>query len=96
MRTQGSGIASERREGDFADRYTIDIGARVGEMARRFTHNVLHTLPLHDGRIADYALQCCREQPLPLASLQNAASTPVMWRNVPRGAPSTFGNASNT
>ncbi|HEX8238049.1 MAG TPA: DUF6079 family protein [Abditibacteriaceae bacterium] len=85
MRTQGSGIALERREGEFADRYSIDVGARVGEMARRFTHNVLHTLPPHDSRIAAYALQCCRDEALPLAALQNAASTQVMWRNVPRG-----------
>jgi hypothetical protein len=85
MRMQGSGIALERREGEFADRYTVDVGARVGEMARRFAHNVLHTLPPHDGRIAAYALQCCRDEALPLAAVQSTTSTQVMWRNVPRG-----------
>lgn len=85
MRTQGSGIALERREGEFTNRYTIDAGARVGEMARRFTHNVLHTLPPHDSRIATYVMHCCRHEALPLSSLQHAPSMQVMWRNVSRG-----------
>jgi hypothetical protein len=82
----GQRIALERRDGEFADRYTIDMGRAFGEMARRFTHNVLHTLPPHDGRIATYALQC-----LPRRSICRwpRCKTPpqrrVMWRNVPRG-----------
>ncbi len=77
-------IVVERREGAFADRYAIDLGTRVGEMMRRFTANALHTLPPRDGRIARHARSCCREETLPLASMQEAASTTVMWRNSAR------------
>lgn len=77
-------IAVERREGAFADRYAIDLGTRVGEMTRRFTSNALHTLPPRDGRIARHARSCCHEENLPLASMPEAASSLVMWRNSSR------------
>ncbi|HEX8833133.1 MAG TPA: DUF6079 family protein, partial [Abditibacteriaceae bacterium] len=77
-------VAVERRDGEFADRYSLDFGARVGEMARRFTSNALHTLPPFDNRITRYALGCCRDESLPLATLQPAPIF-VLWRNAPRG-----------
>jgi hypothetical protein len=77
-------VTVERREGEFTDRYTLDFGARVGEMARRFTANSLHNLAPRDGRIARYVRSCCRDVAFPLASLENAFAQPF-WRNVPRG-----------
>lgn len=85
LRTRGSYLAVERREGDFADRYTIDLGTRVGEMARRATQSMMASLGPHDARVMNYALRCCRSEALPLASLENTRSFSVMWRNAPRG-----------
>ncbi|HVF10328.1 MAG TPA: DUF6079 family protein, partial [Abditibacteriaceae bacterium] len=85
LRTRGSYLAVERHEGDFLDRYAIDLGTRVGEMARRFTRNTMDALPVGDSRIARYAAACCREEPLPLAAVETARSYTVMWRNAPRG-----------
>lgn len=77
-------IAVERRDDDWADRYAVDLGTRVGEMARRFTANAMHTLPPRDGRIARHALHCCRDEALPLAALEASPSAHVMWRNTQR------------
>ncbi len=80
-----SPLAVERRDGNWADRYAVDLGTRVGEMARRFTANAMHTLPPRDGRIARHALHCCRDEALPLAALEAAPTAHVMWRNTQRG-----------
>lgn len=84
LRERAGSLIVERRDGTFNDRYTIDFGARVGEMARRFTANALQTLPAGDSRIGAYVLSCCHEESLPLASLQGAHSLATLWRNTPR------------
>jgi hypothetical protein len=84
LRTQGSYLTVERREGDLADRYTIDLGTRIGELARRHTRNAITTLPAHDARITRYAVSCCRDEPLPLATLDGTRCCTLMWRNAPR------------
>ncbi|MDQ3812919.1 MAG: FUSC family protein [Armatimonadota bacterium] len=84
LRTRGDYVAVERHEGEFADRYTVDLGTRVGEMARRFTKNVMSTLPADDARIARYVAGCCRDETFPLAALDGVRSFPIMWRNAPR------------
>ncbi len=83
MRLGGAGLSLERRDGVFADRYGIDGEARAGELARRFTFNVLHNLPIGDRRIAHYLLGCCREE-MPLASLESSRNHDVMWLHAPR------------
>ena len=84
LRTRGSYLAVERHDGDFLDRYAVDLGTRVGEMARRFTRNTMDALPVGDNRIARYAAACCRDEPLPLAAVETTRSYTVMWRNAPR------------
>ena len=84
LRTRGDYVAVERHDSDFADRYTIDLGTRVGEMARRNTRNVMSTLPAADARIARYVAGCCRDETLPLATLDAPRTFSVMWRNAPR------------
>jgi hypothetical protein len=84
MRLGGAGLALERRDGVFADRYLVDSEARAGELARRFTFNALHTLPVGDRRIAQYILRCCREGEMPLATWLGATAQDVMWLNSPR------------
>ena len=84
MRLGGAGLALERRDGVFADRYSVDSEARAGELARRFTFNALHTLPVGDRRIAQYILRCCREGEMPLATWLGATAQDVIWLNSPR------------
>ncbi len=83
MRLAGAGLSLERRDGNFADRYGIDGEARAGELARRFTFNALHLLPVGDRRIAQYVLDCCRDE-MPLASLSSAPDFELLWLHTPR------------
>ncbi|MBV9468444.1 MAG: hypothetical protein JOZ57_04315, partial [Abitibacteriaceae bacterium] len=88
LRTRGNYLAVERHEGEFTDRYAVDLGTRVGEMAHRFTQNMMQSLPTGDSRIAHYVAQCCRDETLPLATLDQKGgateTSPLMWRNAPR------------
>lgn len=78
-------VVVERQSGDFQDRYALDFGTRVSDLARRFTGNALANLGPRDGRIARYALSCARDEALPLATLDATSPTPL-WRNAPRRA----------
>jgi hypothetical protein len=76
-------VALERRDGEFADRYALDFGARTGELARRFTANALANLAPRDGRVAHFVLSCSRDEALPVASLDGTTALPF-WRNAAR------------
>jgi hypothetical protein len=84
LQSRGSYLAVERNEDQNQDRYAIDIGTRVGEMARRAIQSTLRALPDEDARISQYIVSCCRNEPLPLAVLDSPRSLAVMWRNAPR------------
>jgi hypothetical protein len=85
MRMQGSGIALERREGEFADRYTL-MSAHVSVKWPVASRTMCCTRCRRTiGRIATYASAVLPRRSVALAALQNAALDPVMWRNVPRG-----------
>lgn len=84
LRSHGSYLSVERGESDLADRYAIDIGTRVGELARRAVQSTLRELEVHDTRMGRYAIACCRDEALPLSSLQEARPFTLMWRNAPR------------
>lgn len=79
-------VALERRDGEFQDRYSLDFGTRVPELARRFTGNALANFAPRDGRVARYVLSCSRDEALPLASLDGTTAAP-MWRNAVRRVP---------
>jgi hypothetical protein len=85
LRTRGSYLAVERHGDEWNDRYTIDAGSRVGEMARRAVQNTIQELDSHDTRIGQYALKCSRLESLPLAQLETPRSFSVFWRNAARG-----------
>lgn len=84
LRTRGSFLALERNEEAWQDRYAIDLGTRVSELARRHIKNALQELHANDARIAAYALQCAHGEPLPLATLSAPRSYSVMWQSTPR------------
>ncbi len=99
LRTRIGFLAVERAEnaGDaLSDRYTIDLGLRIGEMARRHVRGVLETLDENDSRIANYVLDCCRSNLLPLAALENNPAATVLWRNTPRQFSITLLNGNTT
>jgi hypothetical protein len=84
LRTQGSSLAQERREGAWQDRYAVDHGTRVSELARRHLRSAMQELDPHDARIADCVVRCCRADPLPLATFSTDPICCVQWRNAPR------------
>src|SRR5690606_18865838 len=84
LRTRGSFLAVERNAGEFQDRYTVDLGTRVSELARRHIKNTLQELSARDVRVSQYVVGCCGTDPLPLASLASSRSFTLMWLNAPR------------
>lgn len=84
LRSRGAFLAVERGETSLFDRYTVDLGRRVGEMARRQIGATLETLPPGDGRIAAHALNCCRGEPLPLSELGTPRSFAIFWHSAQR------------
>jgi hypothetical protein len=84
LRSRGAFLAVERGETSHFDRYTIDLGRRVGEMARRQIGAIMETLPPSDARIPAHVLACCRAEPLLLAELASPRSFPIWWQSAPR------------
>ncbi len=83
-RARGGFIALERGESPLLSRYTIDLGRRVSEMARRQISATLETLPPGDARVAAHALNCCRTDALPLGELAGPRGFDVFWGHAPR------------
>ena len=83
-RIRGGYLALERGESPLLSRYTVDLGRRVGEMARRQISATLETLPAGDERIAAHALGCCTSDVLPLAGLGAPRAFDVFWNHAPR------------
>jgi hypothetical protein len=84
LRTRGAYLAVERGETPLQDRYTIDLGKRVSEMARRQISAALESIPPGDARIAVHVLGCCRTEPLPLSELAVPRSLSIFWQGAPR------------
>jgi hypothetical protein len=85
LRSRGAFLAIERGESPLFDRYTVDLGRRVGEMARRHIAATLESLPPGDARLSIHALGCCRGEPLPLSELSAPRSFSTFWMGAPRG-----------
>jgi hypothetical protein len=83
---RGSHLAVERNEtnADFADRYSIDWGTRVSELARRHLKNAVSELREDDARIAAYVASCCRDEILPLSTPGVEQAVTIFWQNAPR------------
>lgn len=84
LRAQGGQVAVERHPEAWGDRYTLDLGARVAETARRMIANTRQTLAPDDPRLPAFVLSCCRENAMPLATLEAGTTLPIMWRHAPR------------
>lgn len=85
LRTRAAYVAVERDEESIFDRYTIDLGQRVGELLRRHVRATLDTVPSGDPRVPASVLSVCREEPLPLAELiSGPRSYSLFWNNAPR------------
>ncbi len=82
--SRGAYLAVERGDLPIFARYTVDLGRRVGEMARRAVAAALETLAPNDARIGAHALSCCRTSALPLADLAAPRSFVTFWNHAPR------------
>ena len=76
-------LALERGDEAGGDRYAIDLGKRVGELARRHVARAAEGLAAGDARLMAHALRACRGEPLPLSEFGGGAVA-VMWANSPR------------
>jgi hypothetical protein len=84
LRRRGGHMAVEKRAGAWSDRYSIDVGMRAGEAARRALRSALEALPTGDARISRHAIECCREAQLPLREVDEARSFSLFWLHSPR------------
>ena len=69
LRRQAPFLALERGDESGGDRYAIDLGKRVGELARRHVARAGEDLQPGDARLTAQALRACQNEPLPLANL---------------------------
>lgn len=83
LRNQAPFLALERGDENSGDRYAIDLGKRVGELARRHVARAAEDLAPGDARLTAQALRACPSEPLPLAQL-NGGAVSVMWAHSPR------------
>ena len=83
LRRNAPFLALERGDDAMGDRYAIDLGKRVGELARRHVARAAEDLARGDARLTAQAVRACAGEPLPLAQLGGAAVS-VMWANSPR------------
>ena len=83
LRRNAPFLALERGDDAAGDRYAIDLGKRVGELARRHVARAGEDLRPGDARLTAQALRACQNEPLPLAQIGGSAVA-VMWANSPR------------
>ena len=83
LRRNAPFLALERGDETLGDRYAIDLGKRVGELARRHVALAAEGLSAGDTRLMAHALKAARAEPLPLAELSGGAIA-TMWANSPR------------
>lgn len=87
--TRGSYLAVERRETNseaahLSDRYTIDLGPRISDLARRHLKNSVKQLRFDDARISAALIASCQSEPMPLKSLEIEQLFSVYWKHTPR------------
>ena len=83
LRRNAPFLALERGDESGGDRYAIDLGKRIGELARRHVARAGENLPPGDSRLTAQAIRACAGEPLPLAQIGGTAVA-VMWANSPR------------
>ena len=83
LRRNAPFVALERGEQSGDDRYAIDLGKRVGELARRHIALATEGLSAGDARLMAHALRAAHGEPMPLSELSGGALA-TMWANSPR------------
>ena len=83
LRRNAPFIAIERGDDAAGDRYAIDLGKRVGELARRQIALSAENLEAGDSRLMAHALRAATSEPMPLSSL-SGGNIATMWANSPR------------
>ena len=83
LRRNAPFVALERGDENSDDRYAIDLGKRVGELARRHIALAAEGLSAGDARLMAHALRAAHAEPMPLRELSGGALA-TMWANSPR------------
>ena len=83
LRRNAPFVALERGDDAAGDRYAIDLGKRVGELARRHIALAAEGLSAGDARLMAHALRAAHSEPMPLSELSGGALA-TMWANSPR------------
>ncbi len=83
LRRNAPFVALERGDENSDDRYAIDLGKRVGELARRHIALAAEGLNAGDARLMAHALRAAKGEPMPLSELSGGALA-TMWANSPR------------
>ena len=83
LRKNAPFLALERGDEVQGDRYAIDLGKRVGELARRHVALAAEGLSAGDARLMAHALRAAQGEPLPLSQLSGGVIA-TMWANSPR------------
>ena len=83
LRRNAPFLAIERGDEADGDRYAIDLGKRVGELARRHIAQAAEGLSAGDARLMAHALRAAGGEPMPLAEL-SGGQIATMWANSPR------------
>ena len=83
LRRNAPFVALERGDDALGDRYAIDLGKRVGELARRHIAQSAEGLSAGDARLMAHALRAAGAEPMPLSEL-SGGNIATMWANSPR------------
>jgi len=84
MYSHGSFVTVQRRPGEYADLYTIDLDFEVNEAIRRRVRSIAEALAPDDGRMETYAVDCCIDPEFRLAIYRRPTTLSIVWRNTRR------------
>lgn len=84
MYARGSFVTVQRRRGDYADLYGIDLDFEVNEAIRRRVRSIAEALAPDDGRMETYAVDCCTDAEFHLAVYRRPTTLSISWHNTPR------------
>ncbi len=81
LRMSANYIDCLRREEDYGDVYSVDLGATTTEMLRRRLQALIDTLSEGDIRVIEYALRAMSTSPLPMPQIGFGRTAAVEWQN---------------
>ncbi|MCS7253200.1 MAG: DUF6079 family protein [Armatimonadota bacterium] len=81
LRTNANYIDCVRREEDYGDTYSIDLGATVTEMLQRRLQALIETFSDEDIRVVEYALRTMSTSHLPVPQIGTGHTFTTQWQN---------------